>query len=281
MWKYILLSILMLIYVIFASVMIVNNSKKKKALEHLKKKNVFLTFYEKKIIELLNIPSSKIKVFIYTIRFLLLVALIFMATIMGFVTLFLVLSVLTVLYFNMQTSKLVDKTGVTHLATINSFLDTFIPSIASGLSNDQSMLKFVHSTEDANLTDWWLKKDDLTSVVKLDNKWTRIVEVYNMMNFIEEKGTGDPLSIIKEMQNDLNTKQKYYDEYRAKMGEIKPIMLSYYIGVPLLIVMSYNQTRGFWNTGWGLVAAIGLAILFAIFQFLIYKLKKDSINMLF
>lgn len=281
MLKYILLSLVILIYVIISSIIIIKSDKRKKAVEHIQKKKIFLIFYEKKLLELLNIPKNKVGIFIYAIRLFIIITIIVMAIKMGFIALFFILAILSIIYSNMQNSKLVDATGIKYLPLINSFLDNYIPSIASGLSNDQAMLKFVHQENDENLSDWWLNKDNIINQVVVENKWLRIIEIYNMMRFNESKGLSNSLPVIEEMQKDLNTKQKYYEDYLAKMGEIKPIILSYYIGVPLLIMMSYSQTKDFWSTIWGFGASIVLAILFFTFQLLIYKLRKDTINSLF
>ena len=58
-------------------------------------------------------------------------------------------------------------------------------------------------------------------------------------------------------------------------------MWSYYIGVPILIFISFEQTASFWRGIGGYLVSIALLIFFGVFKFLIFKLQKNTINVIF
>lgn len=174
--------------------------------------------------------------------------------------------------------KLVDKSGIRYIPITNEFLDVFIPAITSGKSNSQAMLAFINQYEDNEVLNvWWADRSRGMN----DNRFETIVEIYDMTMFDEEHGIDDSLPVIKEMQENMNKKQEFYDEFVAKIGETSSIELSYVGGLPLLLLMTLSNTRQFWYTFPGLLCAVGLGVMFVLFRFLSYKLRVNTIKKLF
>lgn len=271
-----------IVYVIVFTLAVNHNRKHKKIINRIQNKDSFYFFgFEKDLIEISGMTNEKAKKYIILLRILLLSLIVLVITKFGFIALFLFLAAATLVYSNNQNKKLIDDAGIRYIIIVNEFLDSYIPAISTGVSNDQAMLRFVRSQNDEELFNWWVNKSKPEFRLGIENKWRRIIEVYEMVRFNEERGISDSLPIIEEMQDDLNAKQKHYDDYQARIGEIKPIMFSYYIGIPIILFISWNQTQNFWSTIWGLVCAFVLAVLFFAFEMLIYKLKKSTIERIF
>ena len=275
----ILVSVVIL-YTIIAILAINNNRKHKKVIKKIQNKNNFYLFgFEKGLLEATGMQKSKAKKYIILIRIIALSLMVVIVIKFGFIALFLFCGVLILIYSNTQNKKLIESTGINYIIIVNEFLDSYIPAISSGLSNDQAMLKFVHSQNDENLFSWWVNRGDPN--FELDTKWKRISEVYEMVKFNEERGINDSLPIIEQMQKDLNSKQEFYDDYESKIGEIKPIMLSYYIGLPIILAISWKQAASFWNSIGGLVCAFALSVLFFAYEMFLSKIRKSTIETMF
>lgn len=275
----ILVSVVIL-YTIIAILAINNNRKHKKVIKKIQNKNNFYLFgFEKSLLEATGMQKSKAKKYIILIRIIALSLMVVIVIKFGFIALFLFCGVLILIYSNTQNKKLIESTGINYIIIVNEFLDSYIPAISSGLSNDQAMLKFVHSQNDENLFSWWVNRGDPN--FELDIKWKRISEVYEMVKFNEERGINDSLPIIEQMQKDLNSKQEFYDDYESKIGEIKPIMLSYYIGLPIILAISWKQAASFWNSIGGLVCAFALSVLFFAYEMFLSKIRKSTIETMF
>ena len=107
------------------------------------------------------------------------------------------------------------------------------------------------------------------------------MDIYDIAKYNEEKGINDYTYILNELSKDYAQKQVYYNSFMARIGEIKPIMLSYYFGVPILIAISFGQTYSFWMGFGGYIVATLVLGLFGLFKFLIYKLQKDTVKTIF
>lgn len=278
----IVIIIAMIIYMLVLVAVIKRHRNRKRAISHIVEDKFYIAFFEKKILEKINIPKRHEKTAVYIIRFAIIFAVIYCVASLGYwLTTLIACALLIITFANIQNKKTVEATGITYIEDVNIFLDSFIPAIASGKSNEQAMLQFVDAQGDENLFNWWMNKDNLSNQIVVENKWKRIIEIYNMVKFNEERGISNSLPIVEEMQKDISTKQKYYNDYKAKMGEIKPIVLSYYFGVPFIIMTSWSNTKEFWFSTGGLICCFVLAVLFFIFEMLINKIKKSTIESMF
>lgn len=274
--------IIILALIIYAAAVYFVMSKRKKqetAMKAVQKKKFKLLFYEKKISELLKVPEESMSKLFIPLRLGIVALMIIGAMLMGTIALIFVSAIIIIFFMDQKTKALIDETGVEYIGTLNQFLDVFTPSVAAGSSTDQAMLKYISDVNDENLFQWWLHKED--GLFELDSKWKSVVEVYNMMKFNETHGIANGLTVIEEMQKVMTQKEKFYNEFLAKMGEIQPIMISYYIAVPILLLISLNQVRNFWFGPWGLITAIIIILLFVGAQYLVYSIKKSTIKVMF
>jgi hypothetical protein len=175
--------------------------------------------------------------------------------------------------------RVIYNSGITNINRIMNFINYFVPHINSGNSADQSLLGYVQYSRDEDLASFYEHRGEHD--YKLQPHLRQIVDVYDIAKYNEEKGINDYAYILNELSKDYAQKQVYYNSFIARIGEIKPIMLSYYFGVPILIFVSFAQTRTFWMGFGGYVVAILTLILFGTFKFLIYKLQKDTVKTIF
>lgn len=253
--------------------------KQEEALKQITNKTFVLYFWETKITDIIEIDAKYYRTIFIPLRILMCIGALYVSFKLGVTILFFVSAIIIALFMDNKTKILIEEAGIKYIENINLFLDFYVPALASGQSNNQAMLKFIGQENDPHLTEWWINKDSKTFVV--NNKWKRVIEIYEMMKFNEERGIDNSLPVIEEMQKDLSQKQVFYNEYSSKMGEITPILLSYYIFVPVLLVMSINQTQDFWFSFKGLIATIVLIILFLCSQFAVFKLREHTIKTLF
>ena len=276
-----ILVFIIFVYVIFLDIFFINRRKIKKAISNISihKEELYMFSYEKVLIESMQVSKDKQKIFLIVVRSLIIITSIFLSLQFGTIAIFFLGAIIITLFMNVKNKQLIESAGINYIETMNYFLDSYIPAISSGLSNDQAMLKYISSEENEELLEWWADKD--THLLKINNKWQRIIEVYEMMNFNELHGISNSLPIINEMQKDLNAKQQFFNDYSSKIGEIKPIMYSYYAGVPLLLLISFHQTYAFWFSFFGAIAAFILVIFFFTFQILIYNIRKNTLKSIF
>ena len=154
-----------------------------------------------------------------------------------------------------------------------------MPHISSGNSADQSLLGYIEYSRDVELAEFYEHRFD--PEYKLETHLRQIVDIYDIAKYNEEKGINDYTYILNELSKDYAQKQVYYNSFMARIGEIKPIMLSYYFGVPILIAISFGQTYSFWMGFGGYIVATLVLGLFGLFKFLIYKLQKDTVKTIF
>lgn len=175
--------------------------------------------------------------------------------------------------------KAIYKSGITNIGKVTNFINYFVPHINSGNSADQSLLGYIEYSKDEEIVDYYENKGNIDYEIPTHLK--QIVEIYSIAKYNEEQGIADYTYILNELSQDMSQKQIYYNSFISRMGEIKPIMWSYYFGVPILIIVSYSQTADFWGGIGGYIVSIILLILFASFKFLIYKLQKNTVNSIF
>lgn len=274
-----LLIVALFSYFIITFIYIRKRIRNNKAFQNLNKEEIGLLPWEKLLVEKIEFDKNYLKPIVYLSRVLLIIGVLALGYFIGAIALTLISGAIIIVLFNQKHKTLIHQAGVNYISTLNAFLDSYIPDISSGLSNDQAMLKYINGEEDEDLFDWWVNKDDPEYQVPI--KWARVVEVYEMIRFNEERGIDDSLPIIEELQKDLNTKQEFYNQYKAKMGEINPILLSYYVFVPIIMLISFNQNKDFWFTFYGLLASIGMIILFLASQFIIFKVRESATKTIF
>lgn len=270
---------LLALYFVITIVFFRKRAKRDKALQVVVKKDITLFFWEKALIDKLYLDKTYVKPVVYLFRIALVLVFLGAAYFFGTIAFVIAVGAVIVLFMNRKTADLINEAGINHISLLNTFLDSYVPSLASGLSNDQAMLKFINYMDDEDLFEWWMNKDEPSYKPKV--RWKRIIEVYNIIRFNEERGIDDSLPIIEQMQKDLSVKQEYYNNYSSKMGEINPIVISYYVFVPILLFISFTQTKGFWFSIWGVISSIILLVIFVISQFIIYKIKEKAIKTIF
>ena len=235
--------------------------------------------WETYMLKRIDIKEKHIIPIFWTIRIVLAASFIGLFMKFGYVVAFFASEAALIVFYTAKEKELFVSSGLEFVDDLNRFLDMYIPAIASGLSNDQAMLKFIGEKGDEDLSEWYVQKDDIS--VEIPKRWIKVIGVYNMVRFDELKGIDNSIPVIKEMQDDMAAKQRYFNDYRSKIGATKPIALSYYIGVPLFLMVSVYRMPQFWFGVGGLIVSILLIALFAGFQFLFYKLKKGTMNAIF
>lgn len=275
----IVLILLVAIYFIVFSAYLIKRSKTNKVLDQLQPKTLKMFFWEKSLLQKVKVEKRYIKPVIYLSRFLIFGGFIAVSFKIGAIAVFFVIAGMALVFANKKTEALIEEAGINSIPELNSFLDSYVPALASGLSNDQAMSKYINGKNDQALFEWWANREN--SKYAVDARWKRTIEIYKMIKFNEDRGIEDSLPIIEQMQKDINVKQSYYNEYKAKMGEIQPILFSYYIFVPILLFVSLSQTKDFWFSLWGYVSAIGLIGLFVGSQFMVYKIRQSTIKVMF
>ena len=236
-------------------------------------------FFERSILDRLHIEPDKIKPVLFAERILLLIVLAFLfATIRG-LTILLAGAILITLFFDDAYKTVIYESGITNVPRVVNFINFFIPHINSGNSADQSLLAYIQYSRDDELAAFYEHKTDLE--YKLQPHLKQIVDIYDIAKYNEEKGISDYAYILNEIAQDYSQKQVYYNSFVSRIGEIKPIMISYYVAVPFLIILSMSQTREFWMGAGGWVVAIITLLMFAMFKFLIFKLQKDTVKSIF
>lgn len=240
---------------------------------------VFTFDYENKVINYFHLKPEKVKIILYIERLLLIIlcAVIFI-TLKG-LAIALFGAIFVSLLFRDLYKKCIYKSGINNIGKITNFIDYFVPHINAGNSADQSFLEYIEYSRDVELASYFENKDSLE--VKIPPHLKQIIDIYDIAKYNEEKGINDYTYILNEISQDISQKQTYYNNFISRIGEIQPICFSYYIGVPILIAVSYSNTYTFWQAGGGYVVAAVLLILFTIFKFLIYKLQKKTIETIF
>lgn len=236
-------------------------------------------FFERTILDKLHINPEKIRSIIYVERTLLLLLLILMLLSIHGLSILVFGAIFIIIATEDAYRKVIYDSGITNINHIMNFTNFFVPHINGGNSADQSLLGYIEYSGDEELASFYEHRNDPN--YKLQPHLQQIVDIYDIAKYNEEKGINDYAYILNELLKDYSQKQVYYNNFVSRIGEIKPIMLSYYFGVPILIIISFGQTYNFWMGIGGYIVAIITLILFGTFKFLIYKLQKDTVKTIF
>lgn len=282
LWIVLLILISLILY-IFSVLMYIHGNEKRKELQILmntnQKHSIKIFNFEKKILEKLQIESDKSKYIIYIERLLLTFIVGFSFWFLRGIALAGFGALLVTFIADDSYKKVIYESGITNINRITNFINYFVPHISSGNSADQSFLSYIEYSGDIELSNYYENRDNPNFKIKPHLK--QIIDIYDIAKYNEEKGISDYTYILNELSQDMSQKQVYYNNFISRIGEIKPIMWSYYIGVPILIFVSFGQTYEFWLGIGGYIVSFVLLILFSLFKFLIFKLQKKTINVIF
>lgn len=272
----------MLVYFIAVLVALNNWDRKRKLdllIDDFDNRGMKLLFYEHMILDKLHLDPEKVAPFIYGMRLALAIFLGLCFIFFRGLTILAFGAVVMIIVADQAYKNVIYESGITNVGNVVNFINFFVPHINSGNSADQSLLGYIEYSRNEDLAMFYEHKDD--PEFKLQKHLRQIVDIYDIAKYNEEKGISDYTYILNEISQDYSQKQVYYNSFIARIGEIKPIMLSYYIGVPILILVSFQQTYDFWMGWGGVIIAILTLILFGTFKYLIYKLQKDTVTNIF
>lgn len=243
------------------------------------KKGIKTFAFEDKFLKMFKVKPDSVRLFLYFERFIVLsIISIAFFYFKGF-ALLIIGGIITIAMFADMEKKVIYESGITNIPRVVNFINYFIPHITSGNSADQSLIQYIDYAVDEELNEFYERKDDPGYILPVHLQ--QIIDIYEIAKYNESKGNSNYVHILQELAEDISQKQVYYNQFVSHIGEIGPTVWSYYIGVPALIITSFSQTQNFWNGIGGYLISIALLILFGIFKFLIYKLKKDTINTIF
>ena len=277
-----LLLLALAVYIIASIVYVVKRSKEKDAemfMEIHKDHKFKAFFYELVFLRKMGLKPEQVKLFLYIERFVVFGTVVYSFFTFRGIALFIIGAVLITLFFDDAYKKAIYESGISNVPKITNFINYFVPHINSGNSADQSFLGYVDYAKDEELREYYENRDNPD--YKAPEHIKQIIDIYDIAKYNEEKGISDYVYILNELSKDMSQKQTYYNGFISRIGEIKPIMWSYYIGVPLLVFISFDRTYSFWMGIGGWICGIVLLILFALFKFLIFRLQKTTITTIF
>lgn len=243
------------------------------------KKGIKTFAFEDKFLKILKIKPDSFKLFLFIERIVIFSIIVVVFVIFKGFALLILGGLITIGIFNDMEKKVIYESGITNIPRVVNFINYFIPHITSGNSAEQSLIQYIDYAVDEELNEYYQRRDDEEYIMPIHLK--QIVEIYKIAKYNEDKGNSDYVYILEELAQDIAQKQVYYNKFVSHIGEIGPTVWSYYIGVPTLIIASFSQTQDFWAGIGGYLVSIALLALFLIFKFLIYKLKKDTVNVIF
>lgn len=274
--------IALLVYIVVVIIYTKNNAQRKE-IENLMLENHnygMKTFhYEDEILKKLQVKANSVKFVIYIERFIILSFLIVSFYYLRGLALAAFGAIIIAISTDQAYKKVLYESGITNIPKVMNFINYFVPHINSGNSADQSFLGYVEYSGDEELAEYYENRNNPD--FKLPPHLKQIVDIYDIAKYNEEKGINNYTYILNELSEDMAQKQIYYNSFVSRISEIKPICWSYYVAVPILIVVSFKQTLDFWMNGGGYVVSIVLLALFAGFKVLIYKLQKKTIETIF
>lgn len=281
---FIVLSVLIVLILYISFVLIyIHGKDKRKEIQLLisinKKYKIKTLNFEDLILKKLSIDPNKVSYILYIERFIIISIIVFGIVILRGIALALFGAIAITLVFDDAFKKIIYESGVTNIGRITNFINYFVPHITSGNSAKQSFLGYIEYSSDKELSEYYenIENPDY----KLPEHLKEIIDIYDIATYNEEKGISDYTYILNELSQDMAQKQVYYNSFVARQGEIGPIVWSYYIGVPLLVAISFSQTYEFWLGTGGYIISIILLILFTAFKFLIFKLQEKTIKTIF
>ena len=260
----------------------------KKKLGTSRKKNFIKVFsFEEKIMQKIGIPKERWQLFSIGIKVILFLVAILSYKAVGWLGLVIVSCIAVNLYFNDKLAKLLRESNVESLDVTLDFITIFKAEVSSGSSVLIAMQKYIVQLESTRTWDKQFLNNyiDNPSIVKLYDKYdyahlNMVMYIYNMAAYAEEKGYSDTIeTTIENIRNNIIKKKRYYNQYVAKSSEIiRPITVSYYVGIPFMVLTVMDSTNGFWTTFVGLIAAIVMFAIFFGFRFSVFKMSKSTME---
>lgn len=260
----------------------------KKKLGTSKKKNFIKVFsFEEKIMQKIGIPKERWQLFSVGIKIVLVLIAILSYKAVGWLGLVVVACIAVNLYFNDKLAKLLRESNVESLDVTLDFITIFKAEVSGGSSTLIAMQKYIAQIESSRMWDKQFLNNyiDNPSIIKLYDKYdyahlNMVMYIYSMASYAEEKGYSDTIeTTIENIRNNIIKKKRYYNQYVAKSSEIiRPITVSYYIGIPFMVLTVMDSTNGFWTTFVGLIAAIVMFAIFFGFRFSVFKMSKSTME---
>lgn len=278
----VLILIGILAYIVFTSfyiVKLVKNRRAVHAIDYVRKEHIKTFNYEKKLLEKFKLDPDKMKLLLYIGRVA--VAAILVALFIAFkgLAFTFIASIAIVIFMNDAYANVVYKANINNVPRVNNFINNFVPLVTSGRSSDQAFLSYIEYAGDEELLEYFENKDD--PEYKMHPHIRQIVDIYDIARYNEEQGVSGYTYIMEEIAKDLAQKGIYYNSFISRVGEIKPIIWSYYIAVPLLIAVSFSTTKTFWFGFGGYIVGFILVAFFGTFKYLIFRLQKNTIESIF
>lgn len=253
----------------------ISGSKEIEEYQTINKKSKGMLGIEEMLYSIINVdPGSNV---ISAVRILAMIASVIAAFKLKFLAIYFVFEVYMYLYSMIKEKQVEDENGLTYIDRTNKFLDLYIPSVSNGQAVSQVMNRFVEMESDEDLTRWWYMEDE-DKLENIPSSWEQVIRVYLNGVYNEAQGFQDSAD---SFQQDLITQITYYNNFKEKIGEVAPTRATYYIFMPIILLISHSNSPDFWGSFPGLLNIIFLCILLWIFSFLMGKVHKDSCDKLF
>lgn len=248
-----------------------NESEKKRIAE----KNVKMMPWEAIIFRTFGIKKPS-RTLLLTERIGLASVAIILGIIFHWMAVYFVFEVIMYIWSNWKTAQVEDENGLTFIPKTNAFLDMYIPAVNNGQSVNQIMDRFVDQEKDPELTLWWNSEN--RNEIDPPLAWNDVVKIYRNGYYSEQNGNVDSAEVY---QRDIMKQMAYYNMFKEKIGEIKPIKLCYYVFMPIILIMSWINDPSFWGGVFGIVDVILLCMLLFIFTFFMNDIHKETCQKLF
>ena len=238
--------------------------------------------FERQLVEKFAIKPNRVKVFLFALRGLAVMALVATVSLFGAIGLAVYAAIIISFYMDSKVKNELAKSGVSRINDTIHFMDFFVPQIASGNSAKTALNNYINRLPETNpvkekLVDY-LKESD-NDAYKVPERIRDIVDIYKNTRYNEDMGNEDFLYIIEEAKEDLFLKSVYYTDYVSKVKEVtKPIEMAYYIGMPAIIIALFGFVGNFWFTIPGVIATIVLVFIFFLFKYLMSKLTITTLR---
>ena len=242
-------------------------------------RNIKTMAWEQALLKKIGVKASEALIFLYIERLILIVGFIILLFIFKGLALAGIIALIAEFYFQDLYKKMIYNSGITNIPQVVSFINFFIPQLDSGVSADQAFTIYIETNASEELSDYYKHKDDET--YRIPPHLKQIVEIYQLALYNENSGSNDYSYIIQEMGEDINQKSIYYNKFLGAINTIKPIGLAFTFGVPICIYLSYTQTSSFWNSFFGWIVALIIALLYVLYKFFIYKLQENTVKKIF
>lgn len=239
---------------------------------------------EQFIVDKFHIKNTQVRYFVWTMRIIAIAAACLTFIIFGFMGIAFCGALLIWSIMDTQLKNQIAATGVNRIDDTVSFINAFTPQISSGKAAKQAFLSYIQSlpTESHTriLLEEYVHARDIGDYHYVTPAHiSEMTTIYENALYNEEKGVNDYLYIIEEAKQDLFQKSEYYNEYKTRCNEVlRPIEISYYIGIPVIFIALFGTFHDFWFTGVGLVAALLVLGLFLLFKLTINRLNINTLH---